>query len=65
MKTLVDEQEIQSSPATERDERSRQEAPKIIVTQRKAVQATPQAPPSQTDYYESCLDLAAQFLGRG
>ncbi|HEY4679254.1 MAG TPA: hypothetical protein VIJ01_18960 [Candidatus Angelobacter sp.] len=65
MKTLVDEQEIQSNPAIERDERSRHEAPKIGVRQRVAVPATPPAAQSQTDCYESCLDLAAEFLGRG
>jgi len=63
VKTLVEEQEVQSSPEIGRDERSRQVAPTVIVSQKKAVSATP--PDTQTDCYESCLDLAAQFLGRG
>lgn len=63
MKTLVDEQEVQSSPAIGRDERSQQVAPTVIASQKKAVPAT--HPDAQTDCYESCLDLAALFLGRG
>jgi len=63
VKTLVDEQEVQSSPAIGRDERSRQVAPTIIVSQKKAAPAV--LPETQPDRYESCLDLAAQFLGRG
>lgn len=63
MKTLVDEQEVQSSPEIKRDERVRQVAPAVIVSQTKAVPPTPGD--AQPDCYESCLDLAALFLGRG
>jgi len=63
VKTLVDEQEVQSSPEIKRDERVRQVAPVVMVSQKKAVPAT--SADKQTDCYESCLDLAALFLGRG
>jgi len=63
VKTLVDEQEVQSSPEIKRDERVRQVAPAVMVSQKKPVPAT--SADKQTDCYESCLDLAALFLGRG
>jgi len=63
VKTLVDEQEVQSSPEIKRDERVGKAAPVVMVSQKKA--ATPMPPATQTEYYESCLDLAALFLGRG
>jgi hypothetical protein len=63
VKTLVDEQEVQSSPEIKRDERVRQETPVVMVSQKKVVPATPAD--TQQDCYESCLDLAALFLGRG
>jgi hypothetical protein len=65
VKTLVDEQEIQSSPAIAREERSRQGAPNGIVSQIKVVPVTTSAPQSLTDCYESCLDLSALFIARG
>ena len=65
MKTLVDEQEIQSSPTITRKEKKPQAVPNNIGSQKKEISETPSAPQSSTDCYESCLDLAAEFLARG
>ena len=64
MKTLVEEQEIQSSTQPITQERSAQ----TIV---RAVPRLPESKPrtietsSNVDGYERCLDLAAEFLARG
>lgn len=64
MKTLVEEQEMQSSAQPITQERSAQ----TIV---RAVSRLPESKPcaietpSNVDGYESCLDLAAEFLARG
>lgn len=65
MKTL-DEQEVQSSaPAVSRNETVRQAAQKAFENKAKAEPKTPAVADSQADCYESCLDLAALYLGRG
>lgn len=62
MKTLVDEQEVQSSSPVIPQNAG---APKArIQSSIKAEAKTPVAQP-EVDGYESCLDLAALFLGRG
>ena len=66
MKTLVDEQEVQSSaPAITQDAKPRQAAQAVVWSQSKAEPKTPAVVPAQVDCYESCLDLAALFLPRG
>ena len=63
MKTLVEEQEVQSSsPAVPQKARAPQAR---IQSQIKAEAKTPVVAQPQADCYESCLDLAAQFLARG
>jgi hypothetical protein len=65
VKTLVDEQKIQSIPAISREGKK----PQVVIngtgSQRKEISVTPSAPQSSTDCYESCLDLSAEFLARG
>jgi hypothetical protein len=63
VKTLVDEQEVQSSsPAIPQNARVPQAR---IQSQPKAEAKTPVVAQPQADCYESCLDLAALFLARG
>ena len=63
MKTLVDEQEVQSSsPVAPQKARAPQARMQIQI---KAEAKTPVAAQPQVDCYESCLDLAALFLARG
>jgi len=63
VKTLVDEQEVQSSsPAIPQKARVPQAR---IQSQTKAEAKTPAIAQPQADCYESCLDLAALFLARG
>jgi len=63
VKTLVDEQEVQSSsPAIPQNARVLQAH---IQSQTKAEAKTPVVAQPQADCYESCLDLAALFLARG
>ena len=63
MKTLVDEQEVQSSsPAIPQKARVPQAG---IQNQIKVEAKTPVVAQPQADCYESCLDLAALFLARG
>ena len=65
MKTLVDEQEIQSIPAISREGKKPQVVTTGIGSQGKETSGTPSAPQSPMDCYESCLDLSAEFLARG
>lgn len=63
MKTLVDEQEVQSSsPALPQNARV---SLARIQSQTKAEAKTPVVAQPQADCYESCLDIAALFLARG
>ena len=63
MKTLVDEQEVQSSsPVTPQIARAPQAR---IQSQIKAEAKTPVVAQPQVECYESCLELAALFLARG
>jgi len=63
VKTLVDEQEVQSgSPAIPQKARVPEAR---IQSQAKAEAKTPVVAQPQADCYESCLDLAALFLARG
>jgi hypothetical protein len=63
VKTLVDEQEVQSSsPAIPQKARVPQAG---IQSQTKAEAKTPVVTQPQADCYESCLDIAALFLARG
>ncbi len=63
MKTLVDEQEVQSSsPVVPQNARAPQAR---IESQIKAETKKPVVAQPQVDGYESCLELAAQFLARG
>jgi len=66
VKSLVAEQEVQSSsPAVTQDAKPRQAAQEVIRSQSKAEPKTPAVAPAKVDCYESCLDLAALFLARG
>lgn len=59
----MDEQEVQSnSPAIVQNTGAMQAG---IQSQIKAEAKTPVVAQPQADCYESCLDLAALFLGRG
>ena len=63
VKTLVDEEVVQSSaPAVSSNKRTAQAtlASKTRVEPNLAAVAEP-----QVDFYDSCLDLSALFLGRG
>jgi hypothetical protein len=63
VKTLVEEQEVQSSsPAIPQNVRAPQAG---MQNQIKVETKTPVVAQPQADCYESCLDLAALFLGRG
>jgi len=63
VKTLVDEQEVQSSaPAVSSNERAAQAS---LAHKSKAEPKLVAVAQPQVDYYESCLDLSALFLGRG
>jgi len=66
VKTLVAEQEVQSSGAAiTQDARPRQATQEVIRSQSKAEPKTPAVAQAQVDCYESCLDLSALFLPRG
>jgi hypothetical protein len=65
VKTLVDEQEIQSSPAVSRKERKPQAAPSNIGSYKREMPTTSSVSAPPADCYESCLDLSAEFLARG
>lgn len=63
MKTLVDEQEVQSSsPVIPQNAGAPQARVKIQI---KAEAKAPVVAQPQVDCYESCLDLSALFLPRG
>ena len=63
MKALVEEQEVQSSsPSVPQNAAAAQAR---IQSQIKAEAKPPIVAQPQADCYESCLDLAALFLGRG
>jgi hypothetical protein len=65
LKTVVEEQEIQSTvQAISHDQRGRELAAREVRPQQKPKPA-PAGAQSSTDFYESCLDLSAQFLARG
>lgn len=65
MKTVVQEQEAQSTAQTiSREQKSRQQAVSEVRIHPKPQPVTASAQ-SATDNYESCLDLAALFLPRG
>ena len=64
MKAIIDEQEAQSSsPATAQEWRIPAAAGVVHVQSTMKPRTTDAK--SSTDLYESCLDLAAEFLGRG
>ena len=63
MKTLVEEQEVQTSAQVVPQKAVVPQA--RIQSQIKAEVKTPVVAQPQVDCYESCLDLAAQFLARG
>jgi hypothetical protein len=63
VKTIVEEQETQASgQATSHIESRRPEVVKVARIPAGTETAAPQA---KADTYESCLDLAALYLGRG
>jgi hypothetical protein len=65
LKTLVEEQEIQSiTQAAVRDQKSREVAVREFHVHQQTKTATAAAKPL-ADCYESCLDLSALFLPRG
>lgn len=65
MKTLVEEQEMQSTIQTPvRDQRSRELAVRELHMHQEPKTVAAAAKPS-ADCYENCLDLAALFLPRG
>lgn len=65
MKTVIEEQEIQSTTqAAVRDQKSRELAVRELHVDQKPKTAAAAAKPSP-DCYESCLDLSALFLPRG
>ena len=63
MNTLVEEQKNKVSDAASHDGKRRQQAAKVIpvldLTEPESAAVQSQ------DYYESCLELSALFLGRG
>ena len=64
MKAIVDEQEIQSEgQPLVRNEKRLQPAVKVAHAQPQSKPAAVAQP--KADGYESCLDLAAEFLARG
>jgi len=63
LKTVVEEQEVQSTAQVISREQKSRPVSEVSFHQKPQPQAS--GAQSKTECFESCLDLAAEFLGRG